>query len=266
MPRLMRPGFHSGTLPKLYRKLRRAQRKTRIGEHNPFITRYVEKLHHAEEAIRHFLERELLGLLAESRGCASLRLSVGEIHAACNSVRVELKSADRGPESLWLAFQEQSGWLVAGVTQPGWLDRLSDEERQTFRLALAGLYKLGGVQLVREQLEECFPPVPPPYDITDRGLVVWPDGRYETVVRYELDQRPLMRPRPTTAARAFNLPLLDAHEAVFSESEIRWRDWVAVWEQERSGADFRLPAVDGLRLLPAAPAVLESAAEVEAVV
>jgi hypothetical protein len=256
LPRLMRPGFHSGTLPKLYRKLRRAQRKTRPGQHNPFITRYDEKLHHNADAVRHFLERELLGLLAESRACGDLRLRVGEIYVASNSVRVELKRDEPeetgpiAPPAVWLTFQEQSGWIVAGIATAGWLDELQDDARQTFRLALAGLYKLGGVQLVREQLEECFQPDVPPYDVTDRGLVVWPDGAYETVVRYDLDQRPLMRPRPQTAARAFNLPLLDAHEAMFGETEIRWPDWVAVWDDERAGESARLAVIASLRLLP----------------
>ncbi|HUG93648.1 MAG TPA: hypothetical protein VML55_22605 [Planctomycetaceae bacterium] len=265
LPRLIRPGFHSGTLPRLYKKLRRAHRKTRPGEHNPLITRYEEKLHHCVEAIRHFVERELLGLLAASRTCGGLRLVVGEIHAACNSVRVELKSvAGVSPASMWLAFQEQSGWLVAGITAPGWLDQLSEQQRETVRLALAGLYKLSGVELVREQLEECFQPALPPYDITDRGLVVWPDGRYESVVRYDLDQRPVMRPRPQSAARAFNLPLLEAHEAVFEESEIGWREWVWVWDSEREGESLRLPTVDGLRLLPDPPSAAKRASVVEA--
>ncbi|MBW3540811.1 MAG: hypothetical protein KY476_11110 [Planctomycetes bacterium] len=273
MTRLLRSGFHSGTLPKLFAKLRRAERKTRPGRHNPAITRLHEKLHHNVTAIRRFVERELLGYLAASRSCGELRPTVGQIHAASNSVRIELlppqpeasdgaeASASEGQhgESTWLAFQEQSGWLVAGLSRPGWFGRLADDERQTSSVALAGFYRMATVDLIREQLEQEFGPAPPPYDITDRGLVVWPGDDYQVVVRYDLDQRPILRPRPPATARTHHLPPLDARQALFCEHEIAWRDWVAVWQAERDGQ--RLPALfdADVRLLPPALQRVEAA-------
>src|SRR4051812_20928782 len=56
MLRLLKPGFHSGTVPKLFRKLRRA---TRHGQQRN-VRKIKASLHHVQESISHFVERELL--------------------------------------------------------------------------------------------------------------------------------------------------------------------------------------------------------------
>ena len=62
MLRLLKPGFHSGTLPKLYHKLRRLDRKAASFRRSVRRQALYEKLHHCEEAIRHHVERELFAL------------------------------------------------------------------------------------------------------------------------------------------------------------------------------------------------------------
>ena len=59
VPRLLRPGFHAGTLPKLYARLRRIK-GAGLGKRH-------EQLHHVEEAVRRFVERNLLAVLAGSK-------------------------------------------------------------------------------------------------------------------------------------------------------------------------------------------------------
>ena len=68
----------------------------------------------------------------------------------------------------------------------------------------------------------------------DRGLVIWPDGQYESEVRYDLHARPLIRPRPRSVARHYDLPTLAANHALYCELPIRWDAWVACWEAEQS--------------------------------
>ena len=64
----MKPGFHSGTLPKLYAKLRRAERTAhRDGSWRP-VRRHLAALHEVEQSIRHFVERELLAFVRGSPG------------------------------------------------------------------------------------------------------------------------------------------------------------------------------------------------------
>src|SRR5207245_259655 len=58
---LLRPAFHSGTLPKQFQRLRRARRSGR----DRAALKRRESLHHVEEAVRRFVERDLLALLDE---------------------------------------------------------------------------------------------------------------------------------------------------------------------------------------------------------
>src|SRR5439155_11296726 len=57
----LRPGFHSGTIPKIFHKLRKAQ--SRADSPLPENNKHLEALHHVTHALRAFLEREFLALL-----------------------------------------------------------------------------------------------------------------------------------------------------------------------------------------------------------
>ncbi len=63
MLRLMKPGFHSGTLPKLYAKLRRAERRAYRGGSWKAARRLRENLHDVADSVRHFTEREFVAYL-----------------------------------------------------------------------------------------------------------------------------------------------------------------------------------------------------------
>lgn len=254
MIRLMKPGLHSGTLPKLYGKLRRAERRANsvlpASPWRPAKSKYFEKLHHMEDSVRKFVERELLMLLTESKSWGAVAVSTGEIELASNSLRIELCCPELSATSLWLSFQEQSGWLLAGLMNSGWVVRLSAEQVEALVTALAGFYKIGGVDLVREQIESCFDPQHPPYDVTEAGLVVWPGNQYDVELVYNLEQRPAIKPRPRALAKALNFPTLEAHELIFGESSISWVGWVATWESEQTGAGLPPLFADEIRLLP----------------
>lgn len=233
--RLMKPGFHSGTLPKLYAKLRRSERKAHIPRWKNSKAVYRDRLHHVEESVRHFMERDLLMLLRESRGWGNVKLEIGHVEAASNSLRVEIECRDLSGGSVWLAFEEQSGWLVASIRNVGWLPNLTEPQLQVIRLALAGIYKIGGVDLIREQIEACFHHRPFRYDISDEGLIVWPGAHYTDEVRYPLSDRRIISPRPRRVAREHHLVDLDARALIFSLNPISWRRWVEAWTAEREG-------------------------------
>ena len=63
LSRLLRPGFHSGTLPKLFAKLRKSERRALEGGRDQGMHRHREALHHVEHEIRRFLERDFVALL-----------------------------------------------------------------------------------------------------------------------------------------------------------------------------------------------------------
>jgi hypothetical protein len=143
MLQLLRPGFHSGTLPKLFAKLRRAERRggTRTAG------RQRAALHHAEEEVRRFVERELAALLRSSRAWGGLPLTVGRVAAGTNRVRVELA----GPpgEALLLDFVCAGDALEAGVARAGWAASLTPPQKAALSDALVGLFKLAGAAVVR---------------------------------------------------------------------------------------------------------------------
>jgi hypothetical protein len=242
MIRYLRPGFYSGTIPKLFGKLRRSVRHAhQSAKRLQNVTKYRDKLHHVEESIRKFVEREFLALLIESRAWRIVDMSVGRIEIASNSVVIELFDRRSPTDRFMISIQEQSGWLVAGLTDLGWLPRMTLDQRQTLQTALAGFYKLSGVDLVREQIVGCFQPSPPPYDVAERGLVVWPGGQFAVEVRYDLQQRPTISPRPRALAKAWELDRIESQDLVFAQSAVSWERWVAAWEAERE--ENALPAV-----------------------
>ena len=259
--RLMKPGLHSGTLPKLYGKLRRVERRANaelsslvssVQKHLSTRSKYTEKLHHMQDSIRRFVERELLVLLSESRSWQGVEIVTGSIELASNSLRIELRCPELSSTSLWMSFQEQSGWLLAGLMNTGWLARISPEQAETLVTALAGFYKIGGVDLVREQIEACFEPRHPPYDVTETGLNVWPGNQYDVELIFNLNQRPTIRPRPRALAKSLNFSTLEANQLIFAESTITWAAWVSTWEHEQAGGGIPPLFPQPIQLIPVA--------------
>ncbi len=145
---LIRPGFHAGTLPKLYARIRRSRgTEERKGE---------EGLHHVEESVRHFVERDLIATLAASQTWGNTHtVASGEIHLATNSIRIELCCPALGGEPVQLEFANRAGRLVAGIDEPGWLITLPPSQREAFHDALAGFWKLSGVEIGASRSRHC---------------------------------------------------------------------------------------------------------------
>jgi hypothetical protein len=222
---LMKPGFHSGTIPKLYAKLRRAAWK----DDERAVARHRAALEHVEEAIRRFAERELVALLAEASAFRGHPVEVASVAIASNRVAIALAcpSLGREHEAATIAFEEQSGWLLAAVRARGWIGRLTEEQRLVLENALAGFYKLAGVDLVREQLEAVLADAP--YGVSPEGLVVWPGDGYATEVVYDLRAK-LPRAVVRGPALAEPPPRIAGQRARFGREAIEWTRWVAAWE------------------------------------
>ncbi len=249
MLRLLKPGFHSGTLPKLYAKLRRAERKAHRGAGGKSARRMREALHHVEESVRHFAERELIAFIGAGKGWTIGPVLLSHVEAGSNRIRLELacpsleEHAPTAPRSdrqtLELKIEEQAGWLLAQVARPGWLPLLSREQTAVFTTALRGFYQKAGVNLVREQIEACFAPPCPAYDVGEEGLIVWPGQGYDVEVIYDLREEPVLHPRLKDGQPADKMPTLAADQLLFSGNPITWQAWVAAWEGDQAGVrDF----------------------------
>jgi hypothetical protein len=243
--RLMKPGFHSGTLPKLFFRLRRIDRRRSPEEHSLARSKYLDQLHHVHVAIEHFVVREFLQLLKEAPDWNIDDISVSRIRLASNNIRIELACPSLSNETLLIVFEEQSGWLVANTLQTGWVKKLDEAQQDTLLVALIGFYKLSGVDMVREQIAASFAPRRIPYDVMEDGLVVWPDGEYAEEAVYNLWHHQVIRPYPRSVSRNFLLPTLTTESLLFVETPLSWDVWATRWD---SGNDVKPPVLpDNIR-------------------
>lgn len=246
--RFMKPGFHSGTLPKLYRKLRRAEKRAlKTGDLRAF-RKHQEQLHHVAESIRFFIERELIRLLATR----DLHLEVDAVKLSSNRIRIFISAPHIHPEPVTLVFEEQSGWLLAHIRQRhAWLEHLTQEQHNALEIALGGLLKKGGVDIARPQIEALIPR-PLPYDVADTGLLVWSND-YQTEAHYPLarkSQEHLRRTLPEDAPESLVqiLPKTLETDAVFlSLRPLPYRVWDGVWKEQGEV----LPGFEDYRWMPA---------------
>jgi hypothetical protein len=250
MIRLMRPGIHSGTLPKLFARLRKAERGMHRTGNWRAVHKQLEALHHVRECIHRFVERELVSLLESSKGWGGLHVHPGNIALGSNRVSIELICRDLSKEPLCLAFEDRSGWLVAGIHKPGWACGLARDQAQVLATALAGFYKLAGAQIVREQVESCLTSLGVAYDIAGDGLTVWalPDFDQEAV--YRRGPEGLLEPHARGSPAPEKLPTFEPRQLLFAEAPVYWESWVEAWEQDQASSFPLKEVAEGVRLLP----------------
>jgi hypothetical protein len=242
--RLMKPGLHSGTLPKLYAKLRRTKGRS--------ARRQREALHGVKECLHHFVERDLLAILHTSKAWAGAPLlEIGAIQLATNRIRVELCAAENPGASTFLELEDLGGWLLGGLAstsgaRASWLTRLTPPQALVFRDALAGFYKLAGVVLVREQLEAALPPGCT-YEVTDDGIVVWPSDGVGPFL-YALRPREASADGKVTAAGPGSPGA--AERMRFDAIQVKWPVWSSTWQQDHDAGEHTPVVPLDIRLLP----------------
>jgi hypothetical protein len=246
--RYLRPGFHSGTIPKLFTKLR-----TAAWQHDTRATaKAKESLHHVEEPILLFVERHLASMLNESSAFSGHEVSAGEVAIGSNRIQVELACPSIAPDVMVLRIELQSGWIVAGIAEPGWLAKLDATQREVFQIALAGFYKLAAVDVVREQIEhllaEGSDAPPPAYDFGDEGLLVWPGRGFETELVYDFRSR-RVRSHVRGAPLASEPLALRRKHAVFGNEPLYSSVWTTAWQQIARG-EHPISVIAGPSLLP----------------
>lgn len=242
MRALLVTGFHSGTVPKAFAKLRHAVKRGEIAKANAFRA----ELHVVEHGIHDFIERELVGLLREAKRWKTADVELVAIEIGSNRIRIAIACTEIGPEPAWIHFEEQSGLLVASVPSRGFLDALTPAQRTTFEAALAGVYKRAGVDIVREQVESLLGDGVA-YDVSDEGLVVW-QADYQTEVVYDLSKTGMLEGKVRGNALAEPPPKLDAQKLLLSRQDIAWARWVKTFGEEATSAPFEGPSL--LRTTP----------------
>ena len=168
---------------------------------------------------------------------------MGRTEVGTNSLRVEIRAPQLGDEPLWIAFEEQSGRVVAGVWHTGWAANLSEAQRAVLAGLFVGFYRIGGVDLVREQIDACLGRRAYPYYVTEAGLRLLPEtGRPQAIV-YDLDESPKIAPRIEAGSSNGSLPADEsltvvAASLVFDRTHTLWSDWVDAWSRDDAREAF----------------------------
>jgi hypothetical protein len=260
LARLLRPGFHSGTVPKIFARLRRLHTApgadpVESGRAIRRAHRQIEALHHVREEIVHFARRELVALLDQHPAWQRTPLKVGQVRLAATRIEIELLCPGIGDDPPCIAFEQRSGWILASLAHAGWAADLPQDKAEVFRGALVGLYRLAGVELVAEQVDALFAPAGIRWDVREGHLVVWAGERFDTEAVYELRTGELP-PRVIGVGSAAALPVLRGEQLLLSQTPVEWDAWVRLWDPAAGASEA--PRPPGFPVV-IAPAVEDSA-------
>jgi hypothetical protein len=147
MRRLLVPGLHSGTLPKLYAKLRRQLRSSRTGMGTVPADEALAEL---ATAIQATARAECLGLLKRTRLFAKTEICVSEVWLATNRVHISFSAPALAAVPLTVAIFQLDGRITADLVEQGWMAAVAPEQAKLLRLALQGLAVLCGADQTTE--------------------------------------------------------------------------------------------------------------------
>jgi hypothetical protein len=259
---LLHIGFHSGTVPRLFARLREAEREAARTNVWRDARTYRQALRGVEESVTRFLTRDLAAVLNSSPAWGGRELTVSKIHLGTNRIRLELELHGE-TSTAEMEWEDLSGWLAAGWVEAGFLATLPPEPARVFEHALAYLYKRAGIDLVREQIQATLPKDAKHFEIGPAGMLVWYGSREAKPLLYDLaDPSPDMRPRNHIDLHPAPGPILDAVQLIFRRAPLTWLQWTEVWQAK---PDAKLNSLFGKpdwerTLLPslATPAAIEA--------
>ena len=146
---LLRPGFHSGTVPKAYDAIRRALAKAEESGTVARLRKPQETLHQVDHAIRHFIERDLLAYLAATRAWAGVPLKCDAVHLGLQHIRIVI-SGDGASAELRLELVDSQ---VAGHCDDyAFLANATPEQRECWHRAVLGFWAMAAVPLQDERV------------------------------------------------------------------------------------------------------------------
>ncbi len=248
---LLRPGFHSGRVPNLYYRLRRAQQDAHLTGNWVTVRAHRRSLEEIQEAVKCFVSRDLLELLHKAKPWSDKPLTVGHIVLMTNCIRVELDHEQFPDRPLRLWLEQQSNWLIAGIADSGWLSEVGTEARVAFDQALTAWYKLAGVDLVRAQVESAFPDRVCVLRVTGNKLRIREKSEGKPETFYDLNIfRPPMQPQQHNGQRDPDWPALQPEDVIFSRLPISWQEHVDSWKKLAKG-DLGTEALRGMHVIPA---------------
>ncbi len=267
LPRLFTPGFHSGTVPKLLHRMRRARHKgLRTGRMGKLVELSLSYLQ-VEHALRNFFEREWLRLVNGSAAFRERPLRVGPMWITNHGVTAKVVQDD-GTPVVTVRFDSEDTWIIAETTLHKKSTDLRGEQWQCLKVSLAGLFSQCGVDMTTTQIERTGLLRPLARVLVEEdGLIVFPDPLYRPRERfiYDLSQPGLIEPRtkPITDPLAIldgilpewrsdedddPWPAIESERINLKRTPVSWAEWVVYWG--KGGRPGRLPERARLEIVP----------------
>ena len=147
---LLRPGFHSGTVPKAFASIRKAHGKAEESGTVARLQKSLASLHHVEHAVRHFAERDLLAYLSACRAWAGVPLRCRSVHLGLQHIGIEI--AGDGP-SARLRFELIDSSVVGHRDDTAFLASANPEQRECWERAVLGFWAMGAVPMDDPRVE-----------------------------------------------------------------------------------------------------------------
>ncbi|MBU6222221.1 MAG: hypothetical protein KGR24_05650 [Planctomycetes bacterium] len=182
MRRLLMPGFHSGTIPRLFARLRRRHARG-TPESSASSSRVERQRHELEHDIATFFDRDVIGLLERSGACRGLTIAVDAVHLAVDRITVALRAGDGAGRPIVLTLTRRGDAIESRVVESGWLDELPPDAGEAVRLALAGYQRLAAADEATAEfahLSSAEAPMPPNAEalepVTPIAWTAWRDA------------------------------------------------------------------------------------------
>jgi hypothetical protein len=256
---LLRPGFHYGTIPRLYARLRAAKSAATYSGDWRSVRTYSQRLEAITAALRRFAERELLALLRRALPAEQVPC-LQKVQVATNRLFFEFHTVSSQPV-FCLEVRLQAGWLVAQLHPTAWLEQTFAAQRALVEAALLYWYKRIGIDLVWEQLQYQVSQLSAHFGVPAGALSVelTPTAlrlssqapRKQTWVYDLLCPDDWLVPQAPEEAAAPPDGRLPAGAVLLSRLPVSWETWVACWQKLRQHTSAeRLPLPAGWRLLP----------------
>ena len=250
----LRPGFHSGTIPKLFHRLREAEREAANTNNWRKVRAYRQSLDEVKQALRQFVTREFITLLHQSRDWSSQRLCVGGVALAMNRIRIELVHSEWLDDPVCIVFEWRADWLSCRLVNAGWFTQLPVEMTPALISALAALYKRAGLDFVEEHIRNNLPQSVSRFEIVPDGIELLTSDNQRLLYLLR-DPGDTVEPVHPDTYEPVSGPSFAVSQLFFREVDLEWNQWLAGWQKDQEGHGHPRLILDGqeLMLLPPVP-------------
>jgi hypothetical protein len=115
---------------------------------------------------------------------------------------------------------------MARFDESGWVEQLPETQADLFAVAMLGIYKMSGVDLVAEQIDAQFAPAQASWEPRRDELVVWPGDGFDAELIYRWTDGPMI---PCVEGSANVAPVLKGSALLLRAVQMEWNTWVRVW-------------------------------------